>query len=83
MKWHLTKDKLPEENRLVIIYIPKRPWIWNGSKGDIHYKVAWLVKTDLNTNPYCWIGFGPDAYRFEEVKAWTYFEEFDSSNERN
>lgn len=75
MKWNLTKDKLPEEYRLVIIYIPNRPWIWCG-KGDIHYKIAWLVKPKSKKFPYCWIEFGPDAYRLEEVKAWTYFDEF-------
>ena len=64
MKWHLTKDKLPEENRLVIIYVPDEPWSWHG-KGDIHYKIAWLVrglskedrkklaKDDPRKNTYC------------------------------
>lgn len=43
MKWHLVKKELPEEKRLVIIYVPNRPWGWNG-KGDIHYQIAWLEK---------------------------------------
>ena len=43
MKWHLRENELPEENRLVIIYVPNRPWAWNG-KGDIHYKIAWLKR---------------------------------------
>lgn len=43
MKWHLREKELPEEDRLVIIYVPDRPWSWSG-KGDIHYKIAWLVK---------------------------------------
>lgn len=43
MKWHLTEKELPEENRLVIVYVPNRPWKWEG-KGDIHYKIAWLER---------------------------------------
>lgn len=43
MKWHLIEKELPEEKRLVIIYVPNRPWGWSG-KGDIHYKIAWLEK---------------------------------------
>ena len=43
MKWHLTEKELPEENRLVIAYVPNRNWHWNG-KGDIHYALVWLVK---------------------------------------
>lgn len=80
MKWHLTKDELPEEYRLVIIYIPNQPWIWSG-KGDIHYKIAWLVKTKSKKLPYCWIEFGPAAYRVEDVKAWSYFDEFEMEEE--
>lgn len=43
MIWHLTEKELPEEHKLVVAYIPNRPWHWNG-KGDIHYKIVWLEK---------------------------------------
>ena len=41
--WHLTSEKLPKEKRLVIAYVPDRPWGWDG-EGDIHYALVWLEK---------------------------------------
>ena len=72
MKWHLREKELPEENRLVIIYVPNRPWCWHG-KGDIHYVIAWLEKGIKKTY---WDTFGPDSFREEEVMAWSYFDEY-------
>lgn len=72
MKWHLREKELPEENRLVIIYVPNRPWLWTG-KGDIHYVIAWLEKRHQRN---IFDTFGPDAFREEEVMAWSYFEEY-------
>jgi hypothetical protein len=76
MKWHLRENELPEEKRLVIIYVPNRPWSWNG-KGDIHYQIAWLEKLSNNNEvPYYWNTFGPASFFGQEVVAWSYFDEY-------
>ena len=77
--WHFTDKELPEEKRLVIVYVPNRNWSWSG-KGDIHYKIAWLEKGESlkqgnNLKPYHWNTFGPDSFFGQEVIAWKYFKE--------
>lgn len=43
MEWKLTEKELPEEERIVLMYVPERPWDFVG-KGDVHYVVGWLEK---------------------------------------
>ena len=44
MKWHLTKDELPEKNEYVLCYVPGRPWSSNADNDTHHYVVAKLIK---------------------------------------
>ena len=44
MKWHLTKDELPEKNEYVLCYVPGRPWFDDTDNDTYHYVVAKLVK---------------------------------------
>ena len=106
MKWHLTEKELPEDNNVVLIYIPYAPWISNAI-GDIHYKVAVFHKgitqkeRELlpecerkhliygcdeygnNLKPYNFEEFGPGSFFGQEVKAWTYIDEYkENKNEK-
>ena len=74
-KWTRVEDGLPEKNVFVIIHVPSRPWLCDGSRGTHFYKTARLVKQSdswikLGHPEFKFEKFGPGSYDLEEVEKW-------------
>ena len=65
LTWHDATKDTPEVDRVVLIKVPGRPWIFHG-KGDIKQKVAYM---DMN---HVFKEFGPGDYDYSEVSEWAY-----------
>lgn len=75
--WHDAKKDVPEMNRVVLIKMPGRPWLFHG-KGDIKQVVAYLCENHVAGNysvPYHFEEFGLGKFFYEEVSEWAYLEE--------
>ena len=44
MKWISVKDKLPEENKYVLIYVPNKPWRDSEDNIGLFFRVAKFIK---------------------------------------
>lgn len=68
LTWHDAAKDTPETNRVLLIKVPNRPWIFDG-KGDIKQRVAYLDENHEFQE------FGPSSFTYSEVTEWAYLDE--------